>query len=187
MSTKGKHAGVGAAAAWPIGQSRQLRARHDPGCQTQQGLSSRASRRGSTASENLALQVLGSCLSAGEYESGFRAGEREQHTQRRAGEFFGGGRYALLARARALLYRGVFYTPSVNVALYTFATTRARAFLYRGVLYTPSVNVTYTFATTRARAFLYRGVFYTPSVNVTRSQQRSQQLRNLRVKSSRES
>ena len=75
-------------------------------------------------------------LSASEYESGFRAGEREQHTERRAGEFFGGGRYALLARARA---------------------------------------------------FFYRGVFYTPSVNVTRSQQRSQQLRNLRVKSSRES
>ena len=54
-------------------------------------------------------------LSASEYESGFRAGEREQHTERRAGEFFGGGRYALLARARAFFYRGVFYTPSVNV------------------------------------------------------------------------
>ena len=45
-----------------------------------------------------------------EYESGFRAGEREQHTERRASEFFGGpfggGRYALPARARAFFTSG---------------------------------------------------------------------------------
>ena len=69
-----------------------------------------------------------------EYESGFRAGEREQHTERRAGEFFGGGRYALLARARAFFYKGVFYTPSVNV---TRSQQRARALSSTGVSSTP--------------------------------------------------
>ena len=84
-----------------------------------------------------------------EYESGFRAGEREQHTERRASEFFGGGRYALPARARAFFTSGCLLHPFHE--RYTFATTPRAVF--RDVFYTPSV-IAKSLATASGRAFL---------------------------------